>query len=413
MQKALAPGEVYVKTVLLADHGYAIAITHDAVNAYTIPLTRNDAVAKVKQLRMPFDGDYVTRFDVPASHDLFAALFGPVQDQVRAAHHLIYEPDGAMVSLPAATFVTDDASVENYKKVKEQDPHGRLGLNLYDGTAWFGRKTDISLTVSATAFLQTRGIKPSRATHAFLAFGDPVSRGADPRRYALLVDSADSVNRASCEQLRRLWAAKGPGALQGIADTIRLVGKAYDAGPGDIVLGQAFTDIAVMDRKDLNTFRIVFFGTHGVLPANHHCLPEAVLVTSLGPGASDGFLDESEILKLNMDADLVVLAACDTGGAGASETDRTGLSGSGEELSGLARDFIYAGARTMLVSQWQVEATATSSLMTHLFGSGSSSQADALRQAQVALMDAKATAHPYYWAGFSLVGDGARAMPAQ
>jgi CHAT domain-containing protein len=191
------------------------------------------------------------------------------------------------------------------------------------------------------------------------------------------------------------------------------VGDAYDAGPGDIVLGQAFTDIAVMSRKDLNAFRIVFFGTHGVLPANHRCLPEAVLVTSLGPGPSDGFLDESEILKLNMDSDLVVLAACDTGGSGSSESDRTGLSGSGEELSGLARDFIYAGARTLLVSQWQVEATATSSLMTRLFRSGPVSQSDALRQAEVALMDNKATAHPYYWAGFSLVGDGARAMPVR
>ena len=411
MQKALQPGEIYVKTVLLADRGYAIAITHDAIDAYAIPLTRNEAVAKVKQLRLPFDGDYVTRFDVPASHDLFAAVFGPVQDQVRSAHHLIYEPDGAMVSLPAVTFVTDEASVASYNKAKAADPHGRLGLNLYDGIGWLGRKTDVSLTVSATAFLQTRAIKPSKATHPFLAFGDPVSRGADPRRYALLVSSSDTVNRASCEQLRRLWAEKGPGALQGIANTIKLVGKNYDAGPGDIVLGPAFTDLSVMDRKDLDTFRVVFFGTHGVLPANHRCLPEAVLVTSLGPGQSDGFLDESEILKLNMDADLVVLAACDTGGAGSSDTDRTGLSGSGEELSGLARDFIYAGARTLLVSQWQVEATATSSLMTQLFHPGSSSQADALRQAQVALMDAKATAHPYYWAGFSLVGDGARAMP--
>src|SRR5262249_8507383 len=222
----------------------------------------------------------------------------------------------------------------------------------------------------------------------------------------LLVDRSDALNRNSCEKLRGLWASQGPGALAGIAETIRSVGKAYEASPRDIVLGATFTDVGILDRKDLNTYRIVFFGTHGVLPANHRCLPEAVLVTSLGPGASDGFLAESEILKLNMDADLVVLAACDTGGAGASETDRTGLSGSGEELSGLARDFIYAGARTMLVSQWQVEATATSSLMTHLFRAGSSSQSDALRQAQVALMDAKATAHPYYWAGFSLVGDG-------
>jgi CHAT domain-containing protein len=412
MQQALAPDEIYVKTVLLANRGYAIAIAHDSVMAYQIPLTRNDAVAKVKALRLPFDGDFVTRFDVPASHDLFVAVFGPVQDRVRKARNLIYEPDSAMVSLPAAVFVTDAESAENFSKRKAQDPRGRLDLNLYEGTAWLGRAVDVSLTVSATAFLQTRAIKPSRAGRPFLAFGDPATKGNDPRRYSLLVDPSDHVNAPACERLRSTWASKGPGALEGIADTIRSVGRSNAAGPNDIVLGQSFTDLSVLGRSNLADYRVVFFGTHAVLPANHSCLPEAVLVTSLGDGKSDGFLDEGEILQLKMDADMVVLAACDTGGAGSTETDRTGLSGSGDELSGLARDFIYAGARSILVSQWQVEAAATSSLMNRFFQSGSASQSDALRKAEVALMDDKSTAHPYYWAGFSLVGDGARAMPS-
>jgi CHAT domain-containing protein len=412
MQQALAPGEIYVKTVLLANRGYAIAISHDSVNAYQIPLTRNDAIAKVKALRLPFDADYVTRFDVTAAHELFVAIFGPVQDLVRKARNLIYEPDSAMVSLPAAVFVTDTDSVDAFKKRKAQDPRGRLDLNLYEGTAWLGRTVDISLTVSATAFLQTRAIKPSRAGRPFLAFGDPSTKGPDPRRYALLVDPSDTATAPTCERLRATWASKGPGALEGIADTIRTVGRSNGAAPDDIVLGQSFTDLAVLGRSNLADYRVVFFGTHAVLPANHSCLPEAVLVTSLGAGKSDGFLDEGEILQLKMDADMVVLAACDTGGAGSTETDRTGLSGSGDELSGLARDFIYAGARSILVSQWQVEAVATSNLMGRLFQPGSASQSDALRKAEVALMDEKGTSHPYYWAGFSLVGDGARAMPS-
>ncbi|MBV9330722.1 MAG: CHAT domain-containing protein [Alphaproteobacteria bacterium] len=412
MQKALRPGEIYVKTVLLGDRSYAIAITSAKVVPYLIPVSRADAIAKVKTLRLPFDSDFVTRFDVPAAHDFFVAIFGPVQDDVRHASHLIYEPDGAMVSLPAAVFVTDTASVENFKKLKAQDPRGKLDLNLYENVAWLGRNTDISLSVSATAFLQSRAIKPSHGERAFVAFGDPATKGADPRRYALLVDPNDPLNAPSCEKLRQLWAARGPGALEGISDTIRAVGRSYDAAPGDVVLGQAFTDLAVQERPDLNRYRVVFFGTHAVLPANHPCLPEAVLVTSLGPGKSDGFLDESEILQLKLDADMVVLAACDTGGSGANETDRTGLSASGGQLSGLARDFIYAGARSLLVSQWQVDASATSALMGRLFEANTVSQSDALRRAETALMDAKATSHPYYWAGFSLLGDGARSMPA-
>lgn len=411
MQQALSPGEIYVKTVILADRGYGIAISHDSVNVYAIPLSRTDVIQKVAKLRQPFDSEYVTRFDVPLAHDLFAAVFGPVQDEVRSAHHLIYEPDSLMVSLPAAVFVTDEASVESFNKLKAQDPNGRLDLNLYQNVAWLGRNVDVSLAVSATAFLQTRAIKPSNANEAFIAFGDPVTRGTEAGRYSLLVDPTNTATAGRCEKLRELWANKGPGALEGIADTIRSVGRDYDASSNDMVLGQAFTDMAVLGRSDLKRFRVVFFGTHAVLPANASCLPEAVLVTSLGGKGSDGFLDESEILRLKLDADMVVLAACDTGGQGASETDRTGLSGSGDELSGLARDFIYAGGRALLVSQWQVDSSATSALMARLFGAGSVSQADALRRAEVVLMDNKATAHPYYWAGFTLVGDGARALP--
>jgi len=307
MQAALAPGEIYVKTVILADRGYGIAITHDSVNAYAIPLSRTDVITEVKALRQPFDSEYVTRFNVPLAHDLFVAVFGPVADQVRAAHHLIYEPDSLMVGLPAAVFVTDDASVASFNKLKAQDPNGRLDLNLYQNVAWLGRTSDVSLTVSATAFLQTRAIKPSKANEAFVAFGDPVTRGPESARYSLLVDPNEPQTVARCEKLRQLWATKGPGALEGIADTIRRVGHEYDATAGDLVLGQAFSDLAVLGRKDLNHYRVVFFGTHAVLPANNACLPEAVLVTSLGGKGSDGFLDETEILRLNMDADMVVL----------------------------------------------------------------------------------------------------------
>jgi CHAT domain-containing protein len=133
-------------------------------------------------------------------------------------------------------------------------------------------------------------------------------------------------------------------------------------------------------------------------------------VTSLGPGDSDGFLDASEILDLRLDAELIVLAACNTGGVGTANPDRTGLTGSGEALGGLARDFIYAGGRSLVVSQWSVDQAATVQLMNRIFAQGAAGQADALQRAQQALMDVRQFSHPYFWAGFSLLGDGARQM---
>ncbi len=106
----------------------------------------------------------------------------------------------------------------------------------------------------------------------------------------------------------------------------------------------------------------------------------------------------------------MVLAACDTGGAGAA-VDRTGLTGGGEALGGLTRAMIYAGSRSLLVSHWSIESESAVRLMTGFFAAGGPSMAQALRTSQAALQADPRYAHPYFWAPFTLVGDGARAMP--
>jgi CHAT domain-containing protein len=231
----------------------------------------------------------------------------------------------------------------------------------------------------------------------------------DRRLFSLLVDPRDAARANQCEQFRSAMA-RGLSAVRGMDELIRAVGQRYNAAPGDIALGADFTDVGLRGRSDFSNYRIVFFGTHGLLPNTGDCLPEPALVTSLGPGDSDGFLDASEILDLRLDAELIVLAACNTGGVGTANPDRTGLTGSGEALGGLARDFIYAGGRSLVVSQWSVDQAATVQLMNRIFAQGAAGQADALQRAQQALMDVRQFSHPYFWAGFSLLGDGARQM---
>ena len=410
MQKALQPGELYIKTVLLSDRGFGIAITHDKVVPYAIAMTKADAETRVKELRLPFD-KLGFAFDVVKSRAFFAAIFGPEQDDVRTAKHLIYDPDSAMVSLPAATFVTDDASVDKFNKAKAYAKAGHPRTDLYQDTAWLGRNTDISLAISSEVFLQARAIAPSKGQRNFVAFGDPLTKGEDPRRFALLTDTRYESNLGYCEALRQRVAEIGFRPLPEIRPAIETIAEKYHAGADDVVLGEAFTDDAVLERKDLNTYRIVFFGTHGVLGEKMPCLHVPALVTSLGDSKnSDGFLDAAKILRLKMDADLVVLAACDTGSA-TNQTGETGLSASGDAFDGFARDFIFAGARNFIVSQWEVRVQQTDQLMQAMFDAKASSQADALRQAQLGLMNDPNYSHPYYWAGFTLVGDGAKAMP--
>ena len=204
--------------------------------------------------------------------------------------------------------------------------------------------------------------------------------------------------------------------LDEAAQELSAVGASLNAGPGSKVTGAAFSDGDIIRRRDLDTFRVVYFATHGLLPKPGGCLPEPALLTSVDDAApvGDGLLTVTDILGLKLDADLVVLSACDTGGSVVGELDSSGLGGSAEALGGLTRAFIYAGARSLIVSHWQVDSQATVKLMTSMFAAGQPSLGASLRWAQAKLMASPDQfSHPYYWAAFTVVGDSARPMPAR
>lgn len=414
LQKSLHPGEIYVKTVLLGKSGYGIAVTSGSVDIYAIPLSRAQALADVAMLRKPFDSETtLPRFRVDLAHALFKKVFGPVAAKVARADRLIYEPDGALISLPAAVFVVDEESVTQYKAREAVFLKGKP-VDLYEDVDWLAKGTLISLSVSPAAFLETRNLPRSQAKQLFVGFGAPtVVNPSDPRLFTLMGTGLREVSGRCLAARAQLANALLANPMNDTAAGIQEIAARLGAGPQDVVLGSSFTDAGVLQRTDLNNYKIVFFGTHGLLPGNDSCLPEPALVTSLGVENSDGFLDASEILNLKLDADLVVLSACSTAGTGSATADRTGLVGSGEALGGLARDFIYAGGRGLVVSQWSVDAKATLLMMRTMFATSSVSQDEAVRVAQVDLMIRKEYSHPYFWAGFSLVGDGARAMPTK
>jgi CHAT domain-containing protein len=142
------------------------------------------------------------------------------------------------------------------------------------------------------------------------------------------------------------------------------------------------------------------------------CPARPSLLTSIGASDSDGLLSFGEIFDLKIDADVVILSACDTAGqASAFATQEAGLrTGGGTALDGLVRAFIGAGGRSVIASHWPApdEFDATGRLISGLFQTRNMSVAEAMRQTQTALMDDADTSHPFYWSGFAIVGDGAR-----
>jgi CHAT domain-containing protein len=410
LQKALGKDEVYVKVLLLNTRGYGILVSQTAARPYVIDMTRGEASAAVVALRRPFQSeDSLPPYDVARAYGVFQKLFGPVASDVLAARHLVYEPDGALISLPVSTLVTADPSSLLASTASGQDPD-------YRKVAWLGARIDSALVLSAASFMQSRAFAPSRASRSFLGFADPATPAkTDPRAYSGMLRRSVSLrsNRDIsnvCENTR-LALMQMP-ALPDTADEVRQVAASIGAAGADhVVTGGAFTDDTVRARQDLSDYKVLYFATHGLLPQPSACLPEPALMTSVGGEGSDGLLDASEILDLKLDADLVVLSACDTGGSGGDATT-TGMQGGGEALGGLTRAVIYAGGRSLIVSHWSVDSVATVRLMTGMFSASAPSQAEALGQAQRVLIQSEQFSHPYFWAPFTIVGDGSKPLPA-
>jgi CHAT domain-containing protein len=313
-------------------------------------------------------------FDVGTARELYGILWAPLADHLGDVAHVLIVPDGPLESLPFAALVTRDAPSRASEAELRELP-------------WLVEQHALTTlpSVGVLAALR-RTAPPSRADRPFVGFGDPVLTAARS-------------------------GVTGLGALRRLPETareLRAMASALSAAAADVHLGPNATEAAVRSAA-LEHYRVVAFSTHGLKAGELPGVAEPALV--LTPPAhpsreDDGLLTTSEIAPLRMDADWVVLSACNT--AADDGTPR------GEGLSGLARAFFFAGSRAVVVSHWAVSSSATVELMTKLFDAVRQhhvAPAEALRRAMRAVRrDQKHPeyAHPYYWAPFVVAG----AIPA-
>ncbi|MDQ8757208.1 CHAT domain-containing tetratricopeptide repeat protein [Sphingosinicella sp. LHD-64] len=404
LQTLLRPGEAYYKMLVAGNDAYAVFVTADSARIFRIGARPGELEQQVDALRRTItvveNGQQITYpFDLDLAHRLYGALFTPVEDGIGGITHLVFEPDGAMLRLPPNLLVMDQASIDAYR-ARAANPDND-GFD-FRGVAWFGRERDISTAVSARAFRDVRTAPPSRATGEYLGFGQNATTQG-------FLQQGGTRAAGECDWSLAAW--NRPISASELYTAQRAITGSVQ-GATDIVTGEAFTDTAIKGRENLNQYRILHFATHGlVAPPRPECPAQPALLTSFGGQDSDGLLTFSEIFDLRLDADLVVLSACDTAGrAGAEVTAAAGLTTGGDfALDGLVRAFVGAGGRIVVASHWPVpdDFNATERLISGLFaapqGTGTSG---ALRLAQRVLMDDPATSHPYYWAAFAVVGDG-------
>ncbi|MBC7522467.1 MAG: CHAT domain-containing protein [Sandarakinorhabdus sp.] len=436
LQAKLRPGEAYYKLVLVGEDAYALFTTSADAKIMRVGASTSELGATVRALRdtiVKFENGRAATypFDAMAARGLYKALFAPVDAAMPAVTHLVFEPDGALLQLPVNLLIASDDGLTAYEKRANADDGDAFDMR---GIGWLGRDRMVSTAVSPRAFLDVRAFAPSRGTRAYLGLGENapppgdaiapvvVAQGSTQVRTAQTrtaktrggitgeAGAAASATRDRCDWPLREW--RNPISAAELRIGANLVGRSNS----ELITGSLFTDTDLEARKDLRDFRVIHFATHGLVTAPRpECPARPALLTSFGAGDSDGLLSFKEVFDLSLDADTIILSACDTAGtATAAATRDAGIATGGNfALDGLVRAFVGAGARAVIASHWPVPDNfdATKTLITGLFSDvGKISVGEALRASQVRLMTAADTSHPYYWSGFAIIGDAAKPL---
>jgi CHAT domain-containing protein/Tfp pilus assembly protein PilF len=387
IQAVLGADEAFTAFTLADKESFLFVIRKNDAHFFKLDITRAQTADIVKTLRESMAND--TPVDVAKAHALYQAVLGPADALIADAKNLIVAPDGALQSLPFAVLVT-------------KPPTAIAKPSDYQAVAWLIRRQAVTVVPAASSLVALRRFAEEKhGTDPFAGFGDPIFDGSGTKRG---IDTARLYRgaEASAPELRRLPR------LPETADELRAEAGILGAPETSLHLGQEATVTAVR-RFDLSNTRVLSFATHGLIAGDLPKLGEPALV--LTPPArptpnDDGLLRASEVSRLKLNADFVILSACNT----AASDGTPGAEG----LSGLAKAFFYAGARSMLVSHWPVDSEATVKLTTGLIRATASDptvgRAEALRRAMLAMIDETSGgaehAHPFFWAPFILAGEG-------
>jgi CHAT domain-containing protein len=426
---SLRPGEALVVTYVAKDKTYVWAVPKAGQVAFDVaPFGRESMAGVIGDLRRSLDpqatslGD-IPPFDVGLSHRLYRELLAPVTSGWQQAHSLLVVADGPLGQVPLSVLATKPA-----RPAQGKEPL----FSEYRDIPWLARRHAVTMLPSVSSLVTLRHLSAaSPLRRAFAGFGDPWFTQAQAARAeaesptqlvtsatrgALKVRSLPLSRRASpdLEGVSSADLAMLP-RLPDTAYEVKGIALALNADLSrDVFTGKAATEDRVKSMA-LSRYKVIAFATHGLVPGDLDGLIQPALALTppqVAGGKEDGLLTMGEILGLRLDADWVVLSACNTAaGAGA------------EAVSGLGRAFFYAGTRALLVSNWPVETTSARALTIDLFRRQSAdttlSRAEALRRTMNALIDGPgfvdaeghtvfSYAHPIFWAPFSLIGDGSR-----
>jgi CHAT domain-containing protein len=390
----LKPNEAYVALYSGTQAGAAMVV--DASGKITLRKVQQNAAELrdvVGQMRAPFDAVRVPTtsgnwagFNPQAAHALYQKWLEPLAAELKDVQTIHIATDGFLANVPwEATLMEPATSLSN--------------------AHWTGDKWSMVRTPGAASVVLNRLVASRIASKSFIAF-------ADPRFSKTLVSkglvSANTVRSTFTRALDDSFEYSQINALPETLEEAHAAARALGADPiTDVVSGAAATRSRVLSEPLMDR-QLIEFATHGVLPGQIPGLTKPALAMAYeGEGTKDSLLTVDDIVGLKLNADWILLSACNTG---LTEV------GSTESLSAMSRAFFAAGAKSVLATQWAVESASAKQLvvstLTHYSGTGSGlGKAQALSLAQRDMASGKYGAlfrHPYFWSAYFLTGEPSR-----
>lgn len=424
--KALRPGEALMSILSTRERSFVWVLNPQGAISYHSAQLGEPEIAKiVASLRAALDPgpaplDRLPPFNFEGAYRLYTDLFAPAQSVWGSATTIVASVSGALAQIPLSILPTEKVQLVRDRK---------LLLGEFRSVPWLARKAALVNIPSVTALVRLRALPAANSQRqAFVGFGDPQFSRSTPSAAGLQLASATrgipDKRDLSISRISELTSRSAAGldwtpydklpALPDTREEILSIAQALGADPKkDVFLGTE-ANKKKLQTMDLTQKRIVAFATHGLIAGDLPGLVQpALALAAFDDPKESPLLTLDDVLALKLDADLVVLSACNTA-AGDGE--------GAEAISGLGRGFFYAGSRALLVTHWPVETVSAKLLTTGLFERYTTdprlTRAEALRQSMLSLMkiddiDPKGAssysyAHPMFWAPYALIGDGAR-----
>ncbi len=391
----LQPGEVYLNLYAGYRAGHAFAVqANGQLTGRAVAVSQQDTRAWIGRLRAPFDaGRPPTRagtlggFDLIAAHQLYQTWIAPMRSELAGAHTVYIAASGVLGSVPWATLVSQPAAT------------------LKDAKWWSATVTPVKMP-SASSLVLARSLPRRTAGQPLLAFADPSFDLVTPRTPPDTTRHAVRARAIGADAAGLAFDYHRLSPLPETLDEVRAIATALGAPDQALVHGAQASRSRVL-QQDLSDYRVITFATHGLLPGEAPGVLKAGLAMAYeGRGLADSLLTIDDIVGLRLNADWVVLSACNTGYASGQ---------AGDTMSALSRGFFAAGARTVLATHWAVESESAKQLVVATFKAFEQqptlSKGQALAAAQREMMRGQYGAlyqHPYFWAPYFVTGDARR-----